>query len=80
MPNPVGEERLVRFGDEVVVSMLGSEITFPEITETREGFVPCGWTSGDDTVYKAGELLTVKDDAYFYVRWKRIDRFSMMNR
>jgi hypothetical protein len=69
--------RTVRCGDEIYFLERGAEITLPEITETREGFVAEGWTDGKD-LYRPGESVRITESFSFYIRWKRIDIFSSM--
>ena len=76
---PDADECVIEFGDEKIVVKKGTEITFPNITEKRDGFVKCGWTSGDDRLYAEGDTITVKKNMSFYVRWKRTDIFSLMD-
>ena len=76
--NPESDECLVRLDDALMIVKEGATLTFPEITETRDGYVAWGWTTGDDRVYRAGESVTVEEDSYYFVRWKRLDRFSIM--
>ena len=76
--NPESDECLVRLDEALMIVKEGATLTFPEITETRDGYVAWGWTTGDDRVYRAGESVTVEEDSYYFVRWKRLDRFSIM--
>ena len=77
--NPGDEECAVWFGDEVTVVDKSSTITFPNAPIKRDGFVLCGWTTGDGTVYRPGDTLVIEKDVSFYLKWKRIDRFNIMD-
>ena len=78
LQNPEDGQCVVELGESTIIVDSGSVITMPEIDYKREGFVPCGWTDGSDTVYKPGEEITITENASYYVRWKRIDVFSEM--
>lgn len=80
MENPKANEKIVQFGDEKILVTVGGTVSFPEITEKKEGYLPLGWTDGSDNVYKAGDILTVKFNEYFFVRWIRTDAFNTMER
>ena len=77
--NPTTDQCVIWFGDEPYIVRRGTSIEFPEISEKREGFVACGWTTGDDTVYKSGESIKVFKSTSFYIRWKRTDMNSTMD-
>ena len=79
VPNPTGDECVIWFGNEPALVKKGTEIVFPKIQQEHEGFIWCGWTTGDDTLYRPGDTLKVQKDMYFYVRWKRTDMNSRMD-
>ena len=77
--NPQSNQCIVWFGDEPVIVRKGTEVVFPEISQAQDGYVVCGWTKGDETVYVPGDRLKIFKDTYFYVRSKRIDMNSKMD-
>ena len=70
---------VVQLCDRYEIVEKGSVITLPEINEQRDGFLACGWTTGDSVEYRPGDKVTVDKDTYFYVRWKRTDMFAVMD-
>jgi len=79
MENPKENERLVDLNGTLTMVEAGSSFTLPEITEVRDGYVAEGWTTGDDKVYAAGDTVTVDENTFMFIRWKRTDTFSRFN-
>jgi len=79
MRNPERGERIIQLGDEKFIVEKGSNYILPEITETREGYVCCGWTTDGETIYKPGDTYTVSKDVSMFIKWKRADMCAMMD-
>ncbi len=56
----------------------GGKLVFPEPEAEREGFVAEGWSCDGVTVYRPGESIAASESAYYFVKWKRLDRFNVM--
>ncbi|MBQ2732992.1 MAG: CotH kinase family protein, partial [Clostridia bacterium] len=70
--------RTIKCGDTVYTVPRGESFTFPEITAEREGFIPEGWTDGED-LYLPGESVKLTESFSFYIRYKRVEIFSAMD-
>ena len=72
-------EVILSFRGEVQKVERGSTFVFPEIEAEREGYVPDGWSCDGIEVFRAGDEASVMDDTYYFIKWKRLDRFSEMS-
>ncbi|MBQ5809469.1 MAG: CotH kinase family protein, partial [Clostridia bacterium] len=77
--NPAKDESILRLSDNTEYVKTGTTVTLPEVTVEREGFIAIGWTPDGETVYKAGDEFTVKEDTYLFIKWKRTDINSRMD-
>ncbi len=72
------EIKTVKCGSALFTVKSGESFVFPEITETRKGFIPEGWTDGEN-LYLPGESIIISNSLSLFIRHKRTAIFSAMD-